>query len=288
MKTGLFVLLFIASTNLVAQAINFDDCSVSPMFVTWDTPASFTSTDLKEYFNKALPKDYFKGESKKITLQILIDKQGKACCKSILNGETLNPGPLKQAVNQMPSWTPAVFRGNSINVSCITILDIEDGQLVKVKTVDESAKLNSSTPKGKVAAIDIEEALNNAATITELHLYNRGIDTLDSRVVELKNLKTLNLGKNNFESIPEEVFKLKNLTFLQVYKNQLRTIPTGITKLNYLQILTLSDNYIETFPEELSLMRQLRVIDVTGNPLKKGEMEKIKTLLPNCQVIYKH
>lgn len=288
MKTGLFVLLLIASSNLVAQAISFEDCSVSPMFMTWDTPASFASGDLKEYFNEVLPIDYFKSVSKKITIQILVDKQGKACCKSIFNCETLSPDYLKEAIYRMPSWTPAVFRGNNVNVSTIVKLEIENGLLIKATNLSESSKASDITPKGKVAAFDIEEALNNIATLTELHLYNKGINTLDSRVVKLENLKTLNLGKNNFEIIPEEVFKLKNLTFLQIYDNRLRTIPTSVTNLIHLQMLLLSNNYIETFPEELSLMRQLRIIDITGNPLKKGEIEKMKALLPNCQIISKH
>lgn len=120
------------STTLIGQNASFDDCSVSPMYPTSEVPPVFIAEDLKTYLSQELPKDYFKQASKEFTVQVLIDKNGKPCCLTILNFKDIDTELLKEVINKMPNWTPAKNRGKEINVSTILFLHTKKGKLKKV------------------------------------------------------------------------------------------------------------------------------------------------------------
>jgi Leucine-rich repeat (LRR) protein len=286
MKINIIALLILISSNLIGQNLSFENCSVSPMYPTSDTQPNFISEDLKEYFKKKLPKDYFNKASKKITVQILIDKKGTPCCKSILNYKNIDTELLKEIINEMPDWIPAKNRGKEINISTIIQLQTKKGQLKKVTLVGGENKVeeNKSQSKGLKSSGEIEEALNNKESLTSFSLYGKELMEIDPRIGELRNLKELYLGKNNFETIPQEIFSLDNLEQLHIYNNNLESIPSDISKLINLKFLMIQDNQIETLPKEIGMMKGLLFIDLSGNPLKEGEVERLKSLLPICQI----
>jgi len=43
-------------------------------------------------------------------------------------------------------------------------------------------------------------------------------------------------------------------------------------------------NQLTSFPTELGKLKKLSTLDLKGNPIKKSEKQKIKKLLPNCQI----
>ena len=81
--------------------------------------------------------------------------------------------------------------------------------------------------------------------------------------ISSKNLKELYLSGNQLTILPPEIGNLTNLKTLSLDMNQLTSLPLEIGKLVNLQTLYLSENQ---FSEE--------------------EKEKLKKLLPNCNIYF--
>ena len=63
-------------------------------------------------------------------------------------------------------------------------------------------------------------------------------------VLQLTNLKRLNLSRNQITSIPEALGQLSNLTQLYLYSNQITSIPEALGQLSNLTRLNLIGNQI--------------------------------------------
>ncbi len=184
----------------------------------------------------------------------------------------------------MPRWNPAKNEDKSINVSQIIELVIDDGTLKEARLQTISKGDKQKKLYGPESSDELEEALDNIETITTLTLYGQELELLDPRIGELKNVKQLYLGANKFESIPEELFSLTNLEQLLLDSNNLIEIPPAIGKLESLMFLILNGNKIEKLPNEISNLKRLLYIDLSDNPISEEEIERIKKLIPRCEI----
>lgn len=135
----LFGLLFlIINTPLFSQEISkqidenqkltFNSCNLAP-FVIDDGKLGLAfkyKGGLSQYFNQALrlQKAQISG---KIFLQLLIDKNGKACCKSAFSSSGMTTNQLKSLkldsiISLMPKWVPGKMDNKFWNVSAILLL----------------------------------------------------------------------------------------------------------------------------------------------------------------------
>jgi internalin A len=74
---------------------------------------------------------------------------------------------------------------------------------------------------------------------------------LKYNLLELIDLKKLDLHNKGLNEIPSEVFHLTNLEELYLNNNQIRELPTNINKLTNLKKLILSENQLEILPREI-------------------------------------
>jgi hypothetical protein len=289
MKRSIIIyIVLMIGTQIQAQNVYFDECSVSPMYPTYDISPNYPHQDVNEYFKSLIPENYFKGEKSPISIQILIDKSGKPCCKSILNVSKIDGLTLQRAINDMNNWNPAISSEKEINVSIVARIYFKKGEFKKMEFLDatnEIKKESEKTLKGIVSTGKIEDALNNIETLTSFSQYGNGLKKIDPRIGKLVNLKELYLGKNEFEMIPQEIFQLEKLEQFHIYNTNLTSIPKEIIKLKNLKFLFINDNSIEIIPEELGELKKLMFIKIDGNPLKEGELDKLKMMLPNCQIM---
>jgi len=253
-------IILIFGLKLQAQNIYFDECSVSPMYPTYDIGPNYPHQEVNEYFKSQLPEKYFEGEK----------------------------SPISVPINDMNNWNPAISREKEINVSILARFHFKKGDFKKVEFLDatnEIKKESEKTESGIVSSGEIEDALKNIKTLTSFSQYGKGLETIDPRIGELVNLKELYLGKNEFEMIPQEIFELEKLEQFHIYNTNLKSIPKEIGKLQNLKFLFINDNNIEVLPKELGELKKLIFIKIDGNPLKEGELDKLKKMLPNCQIM---
>jgi len=257
------------------------------MYISADSPAIYEHQNLIDYFRTNLPEDYFEKAEKELILQLLIDTSGRPCLSSILNSKGLISETLKQLINSMEMWTPAMTNKTTRNISVVLRLVIKKGILKKVEFigVESPTKPAKKQKEGIISASDVDDALQNINTLTLFSQYGKGLDVIDPRIGRLKMLKELYLGANNFKKIPAEICELMHLEQLLVYDNKLTELPQEIGNLSNLKVLFVNDNEISSFPESISKLKNLVVINIMGNPISGNEIEKLKRLLPNCRIM---
>ncbi len=102
-------------------------------------------------------------------------------------------------------------------------------------------------------------------------------------VLQLTNLKILNLSRNQITAIPEAIGQLSNLTLLYLHNNQITSIPQAIGQLSNLTQLDLRDNQITSIPEELCQLSNLTLLDLSWNqitsiPEELGQLSNLTLL----------
>src|SRR6476661_2236879 len=86
-------------------------------------------------------------------------------------------------------------------------------------------------------------------------------------VLQLTNLKILNVSHNQITSIPEEIGQLSNLTDIYLSNNQIASIPDAIGQLSNLTGLDLRWNQITSIPEEIGQLWNLTHLDLSSNQI---------------------
>jgi Leucine-rich repeat (LRR) protein len=86
-------------------------------------------------------------------------------------------------------------------------------------------------------------------------------------VLQLTNLKILNLSWNQITSIPEAIGQLLNLTRLDLDGNQITSIPEAIAQLSNLTLLDLSQNQITSIPEAIGQLSNLTELCLYSNQI---------------------
>src|SRR6476469_3748016 len=86
-------------------------------------------------------------------------------------------------------------------------------------------------------------------------------------VLQLTNLKILNVSHNQITSIPEEIGQLSNLTDIYLSNNQIASIPDAIGQLSNLTGLDLRWNQITSIPDAIAQMSNLTRLDLRGNQI---------------------
>jgi len=90
---------------------------------------------------------------------------------------------------------------------------------------------------------------------------------LPEALVQLTQLQTLDLSRNQLTTLPEWLCQLTHLQTLYLSDNQLTTLPEALGQLTQLQMLTLSRNQLTTLPEALGQLTQLQSLRLGANPL---------------------
>lgn len=147
--------------------------------------------------------------------------------------------------------------------------------------------------------------VRNPDSVYVLQLRYKRLRQIPPKVFEMRNLRTLDLGRNFIDSIPPAIGSLTKLEVLDLRRNRIRTVPPEIGLLTELRTLNLSRNPILDLPDEMSsltkleelilwctgviafppsfvaLNNTLKLIDLRVCPLKWDDQEAIRELLPN-------
>ena len=136
----------------------------------------------------------------------------------------------------------------------------------------------------KVKLADIISIMNNTYRLidTSGQLYTL---IIGARQI-IGSYNAVDLRKKFLPEIPSSIFEQEFLQILLLGYNSIEEIPESITKLKTLKILSLKHNQLKTLPNKIGHLTSLKKIDLSENPISKEEQEKIKKLLPNCEIIF--
>jgi Leucine-rich repeat (LRR) protein len=103
---------------------------------------------------------------------------------------------------------------------------------------------------------------------------------LSESVGYLKNLKELNLNRNEILVLPENFCNLKNLEVLKITHNKLIKLPENIDGLQNLKKLYLDYNDISYLPENFCSLKNLQILSICNNKLSKlpNNLKNLKNL----------
>lgn len=109
---------------------------------------------------------------------------------------------------------------------------------------------------GKLVAIKSLSERIPDETFEKIHLvelrWSNSLINLSSRICELTNLTSLDLGHNKLCELPDSITRLTNLQMLNLSNNKLKVLPRGCYALSRAK-LDISENDFESFPINLML-----------------------------------
>jgi Leucine-rich repeat (LRR) protein len=111
------------------------------------------------------------------------------------------------------------------------------------------------------------------------------IKEIPSDIKELTNLEILGFSNNLISKIPNEILFLKKLRIIDFTDNALSDIDI-LTHLINLEELYLFGCNISKLPLDIGKLKRLKIIGLTGNPLNDIEIERLRSALPDCMILF--
>lgn len=120
--------------------------------------------------------------------------------------------------------------------------------------------------------------------LKELSIENCILDSFPKQLFKLTNISFLSLSNTNTFYLTKHFERFQNLEVLIIENNHLTRIPFEIYKAQKLRIISLRGNKLTKLPESISQLESLSLLDLRGNPIDREEIEKLKILLPGCEI----
>lgn len=106
----------------------------------------------------------------------------------------------------------------------------------------------------------------------------------DTEVID-SNVRAFDLSYKDLGRNFDGIFANKALQILILSGIRLERLPKEIGELKNLEFLDLENNALSSLPVEISNLKNLKLINLSGNYFHPKQIENIRKLLPNCQVI---
>ncbi|KAJ8044442.1 Leucine-rich repeat protein 1 [Holothuria leucospilota] len=144
-------------------------------------------------------------------------------------------------------------------------------------------------PKTKMSVLDRKDyplTTNFPKSLEFLQVSNCKLRRFDSRMLDLRHLRHLNLSSNTIENLPASWGKLCHLTELNLSDNKLKFLPKSFvfsTLSETLHSIDLSRNCLQILPHQLFQFKRLYSLDLSNNLLKSvpynaGHLSSLKYL----------
>lgn len=115
---------------------------------------------------------------------------------------------------------------------------------------------------------------SNLAFLESLDLSHNVIGKISKKIINLQNLKILNLNDNFISVLPPFLKDIKYLEELHLNNNRIELIPSSVQYFYNLKILNISQNIIDRLPMEIGLINKLESLNI-----EKNEFTEIPTTL---------
>lgn len=145
------------------------------------------------------------------------------------------------------------FFGAVLGVSLLVVI----GLALHSTQVHDQRNLSQLSPYSYSRVTQIPTAAQNISDAPKVYRH------LGEALNEPDAVHLLDLSNNNLDKLPPEILQLRNLNILYLDNNDLTSLPSDVAKFT-----------------------KLTFIDLTGNPMSRDEVEKIRRLLPKVNVLF--
>jgi hypothetical protein len=172
----------------------------------------------------------------------------------------------------------AGFLGGKITRQGFYFIDKEGNSIFKDKYFDFALPFQEEIGLAKVKVNNHDSSYCYLDTLGNMYPLALKISQLTHQI------EALNLFFHQLTDLPNEIFKFQNLKILILTSNELTSLSSEIGNLSNLLILNLKQNQISKLPKEISNLKSLKFLNLEENQIPKEEQERIKKLLPNCEI----
>lgn len=120
--------------------------------------------------------------------------------------------------------------------------------------------------------------------LKDITMENCVMDSLPKQLFGIPSLVYLNLSNTNTHYLSKHFERLPNLEVLVIENNPITKIPFEIYKARKLRLISLRGDQLTKIPESISQLENLSLLDLRGNKIAPEEIEKLRVLLPGCEV----
>lgn len=120
--------------------------------------------------------------------------------------------------------------------------------------------------------------------LKDISIENCVMDSLPKELFKLPALYYINLSNTNTWYLSRHFERLPKLEVLVIENNHLSSIPFDIYKARKLRIISLRGNNLSKLPDSISQLENLSLLDLRGNKFDPEEIEKLRILLPGCEI----
>lgn len=166
----------------------------------------------------------------------------------------------------------------NINDNVLRSLPQQVGELDKLRTISFDNEL-----------MDYDQAfgvLSNCDSLEKITFIKANIDSIPLSIAGLRSLRSLRFFDCGLKYIPKEIGQLHNLTYLGVSNNYLGYLEPAIFDLVNLESLSIATNSLDSVPADVAKLTQLKRLMVKDNYLTDEQVDELKKLLPDCNVVY--
>lgn len=132
--------------------------------------------------------------------------------------------------------------------------------------------------------LSLPTTLNFLKNLKDVSIENCVMDSFPKQLFRITTLNFLNLSNTNTHYLTRHFERFQNLEVLIIENNPLATIPFEIYKAQKLRLISFRGNKLTKLPDSISQLENLTLLDLRGNPMDKEEIEKLKILLPGCEI----
>jgi len=132
--------------------------------------------------------------------------------------------------------------------------------------------------------LKLPNTLHFLKNLKDVSIENCVMDSFPKQLFKIPNLNFLYLANTNTHYISKHFERLQNLEVLIIENNPIQKIPFEIYKARKLRFISLRGNKIERLPDSIAELTELTLLDLSGNPMSAEEIEKLKALLPGCEI----
>ena len=120
--------------------------------------------------------------------------------------------------------------------------------------------------------------------LKDISIENCVMDSFPKELFKIPTLYYLNLSNTNTWYLTKHFERFPNLEVLVIENNPLTKVPFDIYKAQKLRLISLRGNNLTKLPDSISQLQNLSLLDLRGNKFDADEMEKIRSLLPGCEI----